>query len=294
MDFHQAEDTDYLLRVFESGARFEQTNTLCLYYRRHEHNMTRDTTTARRSFAAAIFKSMRRRKAKIGVSFTKPQFDVQALSEVGVLLMTDYGVVIPAFNAERTLRETLESVLAQTVAAAEIVVVDDGSTDGTADLAASVSPRVRVVRQANAGPGAATSRGIHELRSPLVATVDADDIWLPTKMKIQLQALAADREIALISAKMRQFHHGQIDDHLGEIRSGPTRSTIVVRREVFFAVGDLNRSARPFGRVNRLAGAGYEARDIACTRSMRCSRCGVSFPEASRSAAPSGTERAFW
>ena len=73
--------------------------------------------------------------------------------------MTDYGVVIPAFDAERTLRENLESVLAQTVAAAEIVVVDDGSTDGTADLAASVSPRVRVVRQANAGPGAATSRG---------------------------------------------------------------------------------------------------------------------------------------
>jgi glycosyltransferase involved in cell wall biosynthesis len=82
MDFHQAEDTDYLLRVFESGARFEQTNTLCLYYRRHAHNMTRDTTTARRSFAAAIFKSMQRRKANIGVSFTKPQFDVQALSEV--------------------------------------------------------------------------------------------------------------------------------------------------------------------------------------------------------------------
>jgi glycosyltransferase involved in cell wall biosynthesis len=153
--------------------------------------------------------------------------------------MTDYGVVIPAFNAERTLRETLESVLAQTVAAAEIVVVDDGSTDGTADLAASVSPRIRVVRQANAGPGAATSRGIHELRSPLVATVDADDIWLPTKMEIQLQALAADPEIALVSAKMRQFRHGQIDDHLGEFRPGPTRSTIVVRREVFFAVGDL-------------------------------------------------------
>ena len=82
-DFHQAEDTDYLLRVFESGARFEQTDTLCLYYRRHDHNLTRDTATARRSFAAAILKSMQRRKANIGVSFNKPHFDVQALSEVG-------------------------------------------------------------------------------------------------------------------------------------------------------------------------------------------------------------------
>ena len=83
VEFRQAEDTDYLLRVFESGARFEQTNTLCLYYRRHEYNMTRDTATARRSFAAAIFKSMQRRKATGGVTFTLPRFDVQALSEVG-------------------------------------------------------------------------------------------------------------------------------------------------------------------------------------------------------------------
>ena len=83
VDFRQAEDTDYLLRVFESGARFEQTDTLCLYYRRHEHNMTRDTATARRSFAAAIFKSMQRRKVNAGVSLAKPKFDVQALSEMG-------------------------------------------------------------------------------------------------------------------------------------------------------------------------------------------------------------------
>lgn len=82
-DFRQAEDTDYLLRVFESGATFVQTDTLCLYYRRHEHNMTRDTATARRSFTAAVFKSMQRRRAKPGVALAKPRFDVQALSEVG-------------------------------------------------------------------------------------------------------------------------------------------------------------------------------------------------------------------
>ena len=180
--------------------------------------------------------------------------------------MTDYGVVIPAFNAERTLRETLESVLAQTVAAAEIVVVDDGSTDGTADLAASVSPRVRVVRQANAGPGTATSRGVHELWSPLVAMVDADDVWLPTKIEIQLRALAADPTIALVSAKMRQFRHGQTDDCLGEIRSGPTRSTIVVRREVFFAVGDVfdqpGRMGEMIDWLARLRNQGYRMHEL--------------------------------
>lgn len=83
LEFRQAEDTDFLLRIFESGARFEQTATLCLYYRRHEHNMTRDTETARRSFAAAILKSLRRRKANPGITLAKPRFDVQSLSETG-------------------------------------------------------------------------------------------------------------------------------------------------------------------------------------------------------------------
>jgi glycosyltransferase involved in cell wall biosynthesis len=83
VEFRQAEDTDYLLRVFESGARFAQTETLCLYYRRHADNMTRDTETARRSFAAAVLKSLRRRKANPQLTMNKPRFDVQALSETG-------------------------------------------------------------------------------------------------------------------------------------------------------------------------------------------------------------------
>ena len=167
--------------------------------------------------------------------------------------MTDYGVVIPAFNAELTLRETLESVLAKTVAAAEIVVVDDGSTDGTADLAASVSPRIRVVRQANAGPGAATSRGVHELRSPwsrwstptnLAANEDGHPVTGAQRTQGSLWS----------ARRMRQFRHGQIDDYFGECRPGPTRSTIVVRREVFLRWATSSMTARPYGRASRLAG----------------------------------------
>jgi glycosyltransferase involved in cell wall biosynthesis len=153
--------------------------------------------------------------------------------------MQAYGVVIPAWNAEQTLRETLDSVLTQTVPAAEIIVVDDGSTDGTATLATAVSPRVQVVRQMNSGPGSATSRGVRAIRSPLVAFADADDIWLPRKMEMQLHALAADPGIALISGSMRQFRHGQADDGRGEVRPGPSRTTIVVRRDVFLSVGDV-------------------------------------------------------
>ena len=99
------------------------------------------------------------------------------------------------------------------------------------------------------------------LQSPLVAMVDSDDVWLPTKMEVQLQALAADPGIALVSAKMRQFRHGKSDDRLGEVRSGPTRSTIVVRRDVFLAVGDLFDQPDRLGEVvdwmARLRNQGY-------------------------------------
>ena len=92
-----------------------------------------------------------------------------------------YSVVIPAFNAEATLGETIRSALEQTVPPAEILVVDDGSTDGTDAVAAGFADRVRVIRQDNAGPGAATSRGLAAVETPFAATLDADDLWLPGK-----------------------------------------------------------------------------------------------------------------
>ena len=109
--------------------------------------------------------------------------------------MTDsqlVSVVIPAYNAEATLDETLRSVRAQTHRALEIIVVDDGSTDGTrwiAEQHAAADARVRVVSQDNAGVAAARNRGWLGAQSDLIAFVDADDLWAPTKIERQLQAL---------------------------------------------------------------------------------------------------------
>jgi glycosyltransferase involved in cell wall biosynthesis len=153
--------------------------------------------------------------------------------------MSAYSVVIPAYNARRTLHETLASVLGQSVPPAEVIVVDDGSTDETAALAQAASTLIRVVRQDNAGPGAATNRGVRAAQSPWIAMSDADDIWLPRKMERQLELLAAQPQFTLVSAKMRQFRHGEFDDGRGEVRSGPTRSTLVVRRGVCLDVGDV-------------------------------------------------------
>ena len=79
----QAEDTDYLLRIFEADTAFLQTDTLCLYYLRHPGNMTRDIPEATRCFAAAIHKSMQRRRANPSIVLRKPKFVLQPLQESG-------------------------------------------------------------------------------------------------------------------------------------------------------------------------------------------------------------------
>src|SRR5690348_12029992 len=109
--------------------------------------------------------------------------------------MTDeelVSVVIPAYNAAATLDETLRSVRSQTHRALEIIVVDDGSVDDTREIAgrhAAVDDRVQVVTQSNAGLAASRNAGWMRARSELIAFIDADDLWAPTKIERQLERL---------------------------------------------------------------------------------------------------------
>ena len=98
--------------------------------------------------------------------------------------MPAVSVIIPAYNAEAFLARAIRSVEAQNFRDFEIVVIDDGSTDGTADVARGFSS-VRYVLGSHGGEAAARNRGLEEARSELVAFVDADDEWLPEKLARQ-------------------------------------------------------------------------------------------------------------
>jgi glycosyltransferase involved in cell wall biosynthesis len=103
------------------------------------------------------------------------------------------SVIVPAYNAERFIERTLDSALGQSYRDLEIVVVDDGSTDRTADIVAAVAardPRVKLIRAANRGPGAARNRAIAESRGELIAPLDNDDLWRPDKLAKQADMLA--------------------------------------------------------------------------------------------------------
>jgi glycosyltransferase involved in cell wall biosynthesis len=102
------------------------------------------------------------------------------------------GVVVPMYNSESTIAGTLASICAQTHRRLDIVVTDDGSTDGSAAIVEGWGrrdPRVRLVRQSNAGVAAARNAGAAATAAQFLAFVDADDIWAPTKIEYQLAAL---------------------------------------------------------------------------------------------------------
>lgn len=90
------------------------------------------------------------------------------------------AVVIPLFDKAPLIHATLQSVLAQTLPPAEVIIVDDGSSDGSIDVIADlIGGPVRLVRQDNAGPGPARNRGTAEAHSEWIALIDGDDLWAP-------------------------------------------------------------------------------------------------------------------
>jgi glycosyltransferase involved in cell wall biosynthesis len=96
--------------------------------------------------------------------------------------MIPVSVVIPAYNAASVLPRAIESVLGQTSRPEEVIVVDDGSTDNTAQVATQYGPSITYIRQDNAGASAARNRGIAEATGEWIAFLDSDDEWLPPKL----------------------------------------------------------------------------------------------------------------
>ena len=103
--------------------------------------------------------------------------------------MSSISVIIPAYNRAHLIGETLRSLLLQTRPAEEVIVVDDGSTDETAAVAAAFGPPVKVIRQTNAGPGAARNTGFRNSCGEFIHFFDSDDLAAPNKQAVQLSAL---------------------------------------------------------------------------------------------------------
>lgn len=112
--------------------------------------------------------------------------------------MPEVSVIIPTYNSAEFLAEAVDSVLAQTWSDFEIVIVDDGSTDDTRDVAARYGDHVRYLYQQNEGPSSARNMGIKEAKGTYVAFLDSDDAWEPEKLRIQMDFMGEHPEITLV------------------------------------------------------------------------------------------------
>jgi glycosyltransferase involved in cell wall biosynthesis len=148
------------------------------------------------------------------------------------------SVVVPVRDGERLLGAALESIAAQTRPPEEVVVVDDGSKDGSAALAAAHGARVE--RQAPAGQAAARNRGIALARGDTIAFLDADDLWPPDALERQAAALAARPEADLVFGRVRELREDGGDaPSLGPPQPGMLFGAMLARRGVFDRVGPL-------------------------------------------------------
>ncbi len=122
------------------------------------------------------------------------------------------SVIIPVYNCERYLGAAIESVLAQTLSPREIIVVDDGSDDGTAAVAQQFGGRVRYDYQTHGGIGAARNHGLEMADSRFLAFLDADDLWTPNKLQLQAQAFGASPGIDMVFGFVEQFISPELDE----------------------------------------------------------------------------------
>lgn len=159
------------------------------------------------------------------------------------------AVIIPVFDEAAYLSEALESVLVQTLPPTEIVVVDDGSSDGSAAVARSFAPRVRCERQPHAGAGAARNRGVASTKAELLAFLDADDLWHPEKLALQVQALTETPRLEAVFVHLVNFLSPDLEQGRAASLVCPpdpipctTAVAMLIRRSAFTRIGGFDES----------------------------------------------------
>jgi glycosyltransferase involved in cell wall biosynthesis len=155
------------------------------------------------------------------------------------------SAIVPVFNGGRFLEEALRSVLDQTLPPTEVIVVDDGSTDDSAEIAMRLGDPVECIRQENTGVAGARNRGLSLATGEFIAFLDHDDLWPPNKLEVQIAELQSDPDIDIVSGRMRVIGDalpGRPWSARGsrEAQAGAHLAATVIRRSAFDRIGLLD------------------------------------------------------
>lgn len=161
-------------------------------------------------------------------------------------------VVIPLYNAADHIWESLDSVAAQTVPVQKVVIVDDGSSDGGADVAAGHPLQPRIIRQENQGPSKARNNGIRAVETEFIAFIDADDKWARNKLEMQFDLFRANPDLELCFGKIDFFWQDPDCDEAKAFKDHPRTNrvpgyifpTLLARRSVFDRIGLIDENLR--------------------------------------------------
>jgi glycosyltransferase involved in cell wall biosynthesis len=124
-------------------------------------------------------------------------------------MTTEVSVIIPTYNRCAMLLEAIDSVFAQTTEAFELIVIEDGSTDGTSEHLMRLGKSIRIERIEHSGPAAARNRGVALALAPLIAFLDSDDLWAPTKLERQLAFMRANPACAILQTDEIWIRNGR-------------------------------------------------------------------------------------
>lgn len=156
-----------------------------------------------------------------------------------------FSIVVTCYNYGQYLQQSLQSVLDQTCSDYEVIVIDDGSTDNTPDVMEqyAADSRFKYIRQANAGQPKAKNRGITESRGEFIAFLDADDIWLPTKLEKQL-ALFADPLVGVVYSRRKWINQDGVEISGNEriLRRGDILDHIFIDNFICFSSSVIRHS----------------------------------------------------
>jgi glycosyltransferase involved in cell wall biosynthesis len=154
------------------------------------------------------------------------------------------SVIIPVFNGRKYLSQAIESVLAQSYRPLELIIVDDGSTDGSAAIAQSYK-ETRYIYQSNMGVAVARNTGLAAVKGDFIAFLDADDIWHPLKLQIQIDYLQKNHSIMLTLSKINNFVEPGCNIHPDKLQSilkneQINLASLVAHKAVFDQIGGFN------------------------------------------------------
>lgn len=158
------------------------------------------------------------------------------------------SVIIPVYNGERYIAEAVGSVLSQDFSPLEIIVVDDGSTDRTAELLQSYAS-VRYIYQLNGGAASARNNGVRCSSGDWLAFLDADDLWTRDKLKVQTDVLRTNPRPDMVFGYVEQFYSPELEESLKDkiqfaqgSMPGYVPGAMLVRKDSFLKVGFFNEA----------------------------------------------------